>query len=90
MKKKKHRRRLAPSCAYYAYQFQDKCTGLVGSTPQNFIEDAISRRGVILYNDQTDSAAGSDKTVRLNAVKVNVTHITRAKIMHVFFYVLSM
>ena len=64
--------------------------GMVGSTPQNFIEDAISRRGAILYNDQTDGAAGSDKTVRLNAVKVHVTRITRAKIMHAFFYVLSM
>ena len=62
-------------------QLQDRWTGSVGSTPQNFIEHGISRRGPILYNDQTDGAAGSDKTVRLNAVTVNVTS---AKIMHAF------
>ena len=62
----------------------DRWTGLVGSTPQNFIKHAISRRGPILYNDQTDGAAGIDTSVRLNAVKVNVTS---AKIMHVFSFV---
>ena len=90
MKKKTTLAQIGAFLCLLRYQFLDKCTGFVGSTPQNFIEDAISRRGAIQYNDQTDGAAGSDKTVRLNAVKVNVTHIIRAKIMHVFFYVLSM